>query len=120
MQWASWLEIHAPMYTPAQRTSMSCLMDFLELEDVSDLSALDEHALTYASLHKPQRGQQGHFGLMDICRFRHVMELCNYPYFNITPNAPTTTQTYSHDIPFVSGTATTPPSIVVDKFTIHS
>jgi hypothetical protein len=94
---------------------MSCLMDFLELVDVSDLSALDEHALTYASLHKPQRGQQGHFGLMDICRFRHVMELCNYPYFNITPNAPTTTQTYSHDIPFVSGTATTPMSHVLDS-----
>ncbi len=108
MNWAAWLQIHASMFTPAQRTSMSYHMDFLELFDVSDLNAVDEQALTYASTHRPHRDQPGHFGLMDICRFRRVMELHHNPHFKISDNAQTTIQIDSHAIPLVSGQSTSP------------
>ncbi len=87
---------------------MSYLMDFLELFDVSDLNAVDEQALTYASSHKPQRGQPRHFGLMDICRFRRVMKLYNFPHFTNTENAQATMKIVSHAVPLVSGRLTTP------------
>jgi hypothetical protein len=87
---------------------MSYLMDFLELVDVSDLNAVDEQVLTYVSSHKPQRGQPGHFGLMDICHFQRVMKLFNFPHVKNTENAQTTMQIDSHAIPLVSGRLTTP------------
>jgi hypothetical protein len=96
INWGAWLEINASIFTPAQ------------LFYISDLNAVDEQALTYVSTHKPQRGQPGHFWLMDICRFRHVMELCNNPNFKMTQKAQTTMDIDSHAIPFVSGRATTP------------
>jgi hypothetical protein len=103
MRWDAWLEDHARMFTPSHRTNMSYLMEFLELLlDDSDLNALDEQALTYASTHKPKRGEPGHFGLMDICRLRHVLELCNYPNFQRTAIAQPTMQIDRHglnDIP---------------------
>ena len=107
MNWGAWLTIHASMFTPAQRTSMCYLIDFLELRDLSDLNAVDEQALTYASSHKPQMGQPGNFGLMDICRFRRFLTLDILPLAANTDNAQTTIQIHSHAIPIVSGQLTT-------------
>ena len=87
---------------------MCYLIDILELRDLSDLNAVDEQALTYASSHKPQMGQPGHFGLMDICRFRRFLTLDIFPLAANTDNAQTTIQIHSHAIPIVSGQLTTP------------
>ena len=87
MDHAAWLHIFAAQFSPARRTSLSHLMKFLEISDVSDLAALDEQTLTFASTHKPQAGLPGHFTLMDICRFRQVLASCHFPNFSSATSA---------------------------------
>ena len=87
MDHAAWLEINASQFSPAQRTSLSYLLKFLEISDVSDLAALDEQTLTFASIYKPQVGLPGHFTLMDICRLRKVLAFCHFPNFSSATSA---------------------------------
>ena len=77
----AWLALHASHFSVNERISLQLVLDFLEIDELNDLLALDEQALTYACTHKPSKGLPGFFKIADVCRLRQVLSSSEFPNF---------------------------------------